>query len=123
MKEEDNYTVWSNIAGYLNKIHNLLCETNFHHLFRIFGLEIMKPIYNKLGCENKSDESNLFYFNFICNSFQLKIDTTLVFFRSSHIAIEKSCVESVSEISRHRVCQHCLGEIRETLPRDLHYSS
>lgn len=59
MREEDNYTVWSNISVFLDKIHNLLCTTKFGHLFDAFGLEIMKPIYNKLGCENKSDEGGM----------------------------------------------------------------
>lgn len=58
MKEEEDYTVWSNISGYLDKIQNLLGETNFGHLFDKFGLEVMKPIYNKLGSEKKADESN-----------------------------------------------------------------
>lgn len=58
MKDEDNYTVWANIATCLEKIHNLLKNTDFDHLFNVYGLQIMKPIYTKLGYENQSDESN-----------------------------------------------------------------
>lgn len=58
MKEEDNYTVWANISGNLQKMHHLLYNTDFDHLFSAYGLQIIKPIYHKLGHENKPDESN-----------------------------------------------------------------
>lgn len=58
MKNEDNYTVWDSIANYLIKVEILLNNTDFKCLFSAYGLQIMKPIYHKLGHENKPDESN-----------------------------------------------------------------
>ncbi len=61
MREEDNYTVWSNMASCLERIHNLLHNTDFDDLFSSYGLQIMKPIYNKLGCEIRPNEGKLHY--------------------------------------------------------------
>lgn len=56
MKDEDNYTVWSNISTCMEKIHNLLINANYINLFDAYGLEVIKPIYNKLGYEKRPDE-------------------------------------------------------------------
>lgn len=56
MKDEDNYTVWSNMSTCMEKIHNLLINANYINLFDAYGLEVIKPIYNKLGYEKRPDE-------------------------------------------------------------------
>lgn len=92
MKDEDNFTVWANIAGNLEKIHYLLYNTDFEHLFNVYGLQIMKPIYQKLGHENKPNEGNNHWAQEVLVVLALKIDC---FTRRTpdHVA-EKSCVES-----------------------------
>lgn len=59
MREEDNYTVWSNIATCLEKIHNVLINTDYVHLYDRYGLGLMESIFKKLGYEIRSDESGL----------------------------------------------------------------
>ncbi len=60
MKEEDNYVVWANMASCLEKIQNLLTNTEFVDLFNIYGLQTVKPVYDKLGYECRQNEGMTF---------------------------------------------------------------
>ncbi|KAL1129384.1 hypothetical protein AAG570_013911 [Ranatra chinensis] len=59
MKDEDNYTVWSSIANCLTKLDVLISNTDYMPAFKRFGLELYKPIGDKLGWEPKPNESHL----------------------------------------------------------------
>lgn len=59
MIEEDNYTVWTNMATCLEKFYNLLSNTEFDHLYDIYGLKLIKPISKKLGFDPKPGECKI----------------------------------------------------------------
>ncbi|KAL1452104.1 hypothetical protein WDU94_006414 [Cyamophila willieti] len=59
MTHEDNYTVWITICNCLQKIDLLLSNTDYHHLFYRFGVNILKHAGQSLGWEPKPDESHL----------------------------------------------------------------
>lgn len=59
MIEEDDYTVWTNMANCLMKFHNLLSDTNFCHLYDTYALKLVKPISEKLGVDSKPGECKI----------------------------------------------------------------
>ncbi|KAI5696817.1 hypothetical protein M8J75_000551 [Diaphorina citri] len=59
MTHEDNYTVWITICNCLQKIDLLLSNTEYHHLFYQFGVQILKPAGQSLGWEPKANENHL----------------------------------------------------------------
>lgn len=56
MTDEDNYTVWTNMATCLEKIYTLLSNTEYDYLYNAYGLKLVKPIYKKLGVDPKPGE-------------------------------------------------------------------
>lgn len=60
MKEEENYIVWKNILACLEKIHNLLIDTECLLPFERYAIEVIKPIYDKLGLESETKECESF---------------------------------------------------------------
>lgn len=53
-KEEEDYTVWSQLTGHLNKLDNLLDEENF----KKYGREVYGKIVGKMGWEKKKNEKH-----------------------------------------------------------------
>ncbi|XP_065204274.1 puromycin-sensitive aminopeptidase-like [Planococcus citri] len=59
MIEEENYTVWTNMATCLERFYSLLSNTDFNRLYDLYGLKLVKPISKKLGVDAKPGESHL----------------------------------------------------------------
>ncbi|XP_065225211.1 puromycin-sensitive aminopeptidase-like isoform X1 [Planococcus citri] len=59
MTAEDNLTVWTNMAKYLEKFATLLRGTDFAHLYDAYGLKLVRPISKQLGVDPKPGESHL----------------------------------------------------------------
>jgi puromycin-sensitive aminopeptidase len=58
-RNEDNYTVWSSIAGSLSKLKNILSHTDLSDKFNQYGKRLFSPLADKLGWEAKENETHL----------------------------------------------------------------
>lgn len=57
-EQEDDYSVWVELASGLLKIDELIAQENYYENFRKLGREIYKPISEKLGWSEKKTESH-----------------------------------------------------------------
>ncbi len=55
-KNEDNYTVWVELATGLARLEQLLAKTNYEDKLNKLILELFSPLARKLGWEKKKDE-------------------------------------------------------------------
>lgn len=58
-KEEDDYTVWSQLTGDLAELDSLMSTTEHLPLMEAFGQALYLPIAEKVGWEAKPEESHL----------------------------------------------------------------
>lgn len=58
-RNETNYTVWTSITNSLSKLQILLSHTNLEEKFNRFGIQLYKPVAERLGWDPKADESHL----------------------------------------------------------------
>ncbi len=57
-KDELEYIVWAEIAGGLNKIHNLISKEAFANTYKIYVQSLFSPIVKKMGFEKKVGEKH-----------------------------------------------------------------
>ena len=57
-KNEEDYTVWSELTGKLAQLDSLLAYENFYEQFRKYGQKVYKNIARKLGWEKKEEEKH-----------------------------------------------------------------
>ncbi len=57
-KNEDNYIVWTEIAGDFRVLDNLFFGEKFYDIYKSFCLNIFKPIFEKVGWDKKPSESH-----------------------------------------------------------------
>lgn len=58
-RNETNYTVWTSITNSLSKLQILLSHTDLDEKFNQFGIQLYKPVAERLGWDAKPDESHL----------------------------------------------------------------
>ncbi|MBI5139735.1 M1 family metallopeptidase [Candidatus Nomurabacteria bacterium] len=57
-KNEDNYTVWVEIASGLARIEQILAKTSMKTSFDTFAIKLFSPLVHKLGWEKRKDEAH-----------------------------------------------------------------
>lgn len=58
-RNENNYTVWTSITISLSKLQILLSHTKLVAQFNAYGIQLYKPIADRLGWDAKPDENHL----------------------------------------------------------------
>jgi len=56
--DEEDYTVWTELTGHLNKLDSLLAYEDFYEDFRKYGRKIYGKIAQKMGWEKKTGEKH-----------------------------------------------------------------
>ena len=56
--DEEDYTVWSELAGQLSKLDSLLAYENFYYSYKGYNREIYRKIAGKMGWEKKRGEKH-----------------------------------------------------------------
>lgn len=57
-KEEEDYTVWAELTGHINKLDSLLADEAFYEQFRSYGRNLYSGIAKKLGWEKRKNEKH-----------------------------------------------------------------
>jgi aminopeptidase N len=59
-KNESEYIVWSEIAGGINKIHNIIVNESLSikNKYKLYTLELFSPLANRMGWEKRKGEKN-----------------------------------------------------------------
>ncbi|XP_054154240.1 puromycin-sensitive aminopeptidase-like [Oppia nitens] len=55
---EDNYTVWNSINGFLEKLHQLLADTDVQPKYYEFGRQLLSKIFDRLGWQPINGETH-----------------------------------------------------------------
>lgn len=56
---EEDYTVWADLSTNLNELGNLLADTDMYSAFQNYGRNLYRRIAERLGWEERSNESHL----------------------------------------------------------------